>query len=76
MFTSEMLKLGSSRPWQDALELLTGTRDMDVNVLREYFSPLEQWLIKDNAQHKEYIGWEKGEYNAQHQKYIGWEKGE
>ncbi|MCI4324166.1 MAG: M2 family metallopeptidase [Thermoplasmata archaeon] len=39
-----MLSLGSSRPWPEALELVTGGRMMDAGPLREYFRPLESWL--------------------------------
>ncbi|HEU5468772.1 MAG TPA: M2 family metallopeptidase, partial [Steroidobacteraceae bacterium] len=40
----EMLALGRSKPWQDALEKLTGTREMDATAIVEYFSPLMEWL--------------------------------
>ncbi len=44
----EMLALGRSRPWQDALEKLTGTRQMDASAIIEYFQPLMQWLDEQN----------------------------
>lgn len=44
----EMLKLGVSKEWPDALEVITGTRTMDASSLRNYFSPLESWLKKQN----------------------------
>jgi peptidyl-dipeptidase A len=43
-----MLKLGASQPWQDTLEKLTGTRDMDASAIIEYFKPLEGWLKEQN----------------------------
>jgi len=43
-----MLKLGASRPWQDALEKLTGTRQMDASAIIEYFQPLMDWLQNKN----------------------------
>ena len=43
-----MLKLGASQPWQDTLEKLTGTRDMDASAIIEYFKPLEAWLQEQN----------------------------
>ena len=43
-----MLKLGASRPWQDALEKLTGTRQMEASAIIEYFQPLMDWLQKKN----------------------------
>jgi peptidyl-dipeptidase A len=44
----EMLALGRSRPWQDALEKLTGTRQMDATAIVEYFAPLMEWLSEQN----------------------------
>ena len=44
----EMLALGRSKPWQDALEKLTGTRQMDATAIVEYFQPLMQWLEEQN----------------------------
>ncbi len=45
---ANMLKLGASRPWQEALENLTGTREMDAYAIIEYFQPLLAWLDKKN----------------------------
>ena len=44
----EMLALGQSQPWQDTLEKLTGTREMDASAILEYFAPLQQWLADKN----------------------------
>jgi peptidyl-dipeptidase A len=43
-----MLKLGQSEPWQDTMEKLTGTRQMDASAILEYFQPLQQWLTEQN----------------------------
>jgi peptidyl-dipeptidase A len=43
-----MLALGSSRPWPDALEALTGKRQMDATAMRDYFAPLQKWLDEQN----------------------------
>ncbi|CAG4917509.1 unnamed protein product [Colias eurytheme] len=53
-----MLKLGSSKPWPDAMEVLTGQRNMDASGVMEYFQPLYDWLKEENARTGEYIGWE------------------
>ena len=45
---ADMLALGASRPWQDALEKLTGTRQMDATAIVEYFQPLMGWLEEQN----------------------------
>ncbi len=43
-----MLAMGSSRPWQDALQALTGSRDMDATAILDYFAPLKTWLDQQN----------------------------
>jgi peptidyl-dipeptidase A len=45
---SAMLKLGASRPWPEALEILTGGRRLEAGPLLEYFTPLRAWLAKEN----------------------------
>ncbi len=45
---SAMLEMGQSRPWQDALEKITGTRQMDATAIRDYFAPLQKWLDEQN----------------------------
>jgi peptidyl-dipeptidase A len=39
-----MLKMGTSRSWPDALEALTGKRQMDATAILDYFAPLKTWL--------------------------------
>jgi peptidyl-dipeptidase A len=39
-----MLQMGVSRPWPDALEALTGSRQMDATAIVDYFAPLKTWL--------------------------------
>ncbi len=51
----EMLALGSSQPWPDTLEKLTGTREMDASAIIDYFKPLEAWLEEQNKGQK--CGW-------------------
>ncbi|HZW59966.1 MAG TPA: M2 family metallopeptidase [Woeseiaceae bacterium] len=43
-----MLEAGASRPWQDTLQALTGTRQMDASAITDYFAPLMSWLEKQN----------------------------
>ncbi|HEY1263560.1 MAG TPA: M2 family metallopeptidase, partial [Terriglobales bacterium] len=52
---NQMLEMGQSKPWPDALEAVTGERKMDAGALLEYFAPLKQWLDKQNQGQKE--GW-------------------
>jgi len=51
----EMLEMGASRPWQEALEKITGARQMDASAIRAYFKPLEDWLIEQNKGKP--VGW-------------------
>jgi peptidyl-dipeptidase A len=44
-----MLQQGQSQPWQDTLEKLTGTRQMDASAIIDYFQPLMGWLKERNA---------------------------
>lgn len=62
-----MLQLGGSRPWPDAMEVLTGQRNMDASGLLEYFRPLQNWLEDYNKKNRVYVGWEqssKGKYGS------------
>jgi peptidyl-dipeptidase A len=43
-----MLAMGASKPWPDALEALTGTREMDASAIADYFAPLKAWLDEQN----------------------------
>jgi peptidyl-dipeptidase A len=50
-----MLELGQSRPWPEALAVLSGESKADASALVEYFAPLRAWL---NDQSKgEQCGW-------------------
>ncbi len=48
----KMMAMGQSRPWQDALEVMTGQRELDAGALMEYFAPLKKWLDEQNKGHK------------------------
>ena len=53
----EMLSLGASRPWRDAMEKMTGERKMSTKAIREYFQPLESWLKQKNKKNGVTVGW-------------------
>ncbi|CAG2061439.1 unnamed protein product [Timema podura] len=55
-----MLQMGSSRPWPDAMEVLTGQREMDASGLLDYFKPLSDWLQRENSRTNEPLDWLKG----------------
>jgi peptidyl-dipeptidase A len=43
-----MLALGASRPWPDALEAFTGSREISGKPMIRYFAPLTRWLQQQN----------------------------
>jgi len=57
---ADMLALGSSLPWPQALQKLTGTEKMSTQPILEFFKPLQAWLEAENARNGETIGWLKG----------------
>lgn len=52
---NQMLEMGQSKPWPDALQVLTGERKTDAGALLEYFAPLQKWLDEQNKGKK--VGW-------------------
>jgi len=50
-----MLALGASKPWPEALEAMTGQRQMDASAILDYFAPLYGWLKEQNKGQK--CGW-------------------
>ncbi len=50
-----MLQMGASRPWADALEAITGARQLDATAIFEYFAPLSTWLDEQNKERS--CGW-------------------
>jgi peptidyl-dipeptidase A len=52
---NEMLAMGASRPWPDALEAFTGTREISAEPMIEYFRPLLGWLREQNQGRR--CGW-------------------
>jgi peptidyl-dipeptidase A len=50
-----MLAMGQSRPWPEALEALTGSRQMDATAIIDYFKPLKDWL--DEQVKGKPVGW-------------------
>ncbi|XP_049845711.1 angiotensin-converting enzyme-like [Schistocerca gregaria] len=56
-----MLKLGRSRPWPEALKILTGSKHYDVQPLLEYYAPLTAWLKQQIEKYNITVGWEHEE---------------
>ena len=53
---SEMLAMGASRPWPDALQAFTGSREISAEPMVEYFRPLLGWLRQQNRGRR--CGWQ------------------
>ena len=49
------LAMGASKTWQEALETLTGQKEMDASAMADYFEPLKTWLDEQNQGQK--VGW-------------------
>jgi peptidyl-dipeptidase A len=50
-----MLAMGASKPWPEALEAFTGSREMDAGSVVRYFEPLMVQLKQENKMEK--CGW-------------------
>ncbi|HVG08842.1 MAG TPA: M2 family metallopeptidase [Thermoanaerobaculia bacterium] len=50
-----MLAMGQSRPWPEALKVVTGQDRMDATAIIDYFAPLKTWLDQQNKGQK--CGW-------------------
>jgi peptidyl-dipeptidase A len=50
-----MMELGTSRPWQEAMEIMTGQPNLDASAVLAYFAPLQAWLEEQNADRQ--CGW-------------------
>jgi peptidyl-dipeptidase A len=44
----QMLAMGLSKPWQEALKTMAGDDKMDATAIIDYFAPLKQWLDEEN----------------------------
>ena len=51
-----MMAMGASKPWPDALEAFTGTREISGEAMIDYFRPLMSWLQEQNRGRQ--CGWE------------------
>ncbi len=52
---NNMLEMGTSKPWQEAMTTLTGKPDMDASTIENYFAPLKVWLDEQNTDRQ--CGW-------------------
>lgn len=45
---ARMLAMGQSKPWPDALQAFTGSREISGAAMVDYFAPLKTWLDAQN----------------------------
>uniref|UniRef100_A0A7N9B187 Angiotensin-converting enzyme n=1 Tax=Mastacembelus armatus TaxID=205130 RepID=A0A7N9B187_9TELE len=53
----DVMKLGFSKPWPEAMTMITGQPKMSAQPLMEYFKPLIQWLEEQNNKNNDIRGW-------------------
>jgi peptidyl-dipeptidase A len=46
----QMLAMGKSKPWPEALKAVTGEDKMDATAMLDYFAPLKAWLDEQNRE--------------------------
>lgn len=51
------MKLGASKPWPEAMAMITGQPKMTAEPLMEYFKPLINWLVEENKKNNDILGW-------------------
>ena len=53
----QMLDMGASQPWKEAMKTITGQSEMSTDAFIEYFKPLEVWLREWNEKNGVTVGW-------------------
>ncbi|KAM5273113.1 angiotensin-converting enzyme isoform 3-T3 [Ctenodactylus gundi] len=56
-YIRDTMKLGFSKPWPEAMKVITGQPNMSASAMMSYFTPLMEWLHTENERHKEKLGW-------------------
>ncbi|ERE69255.1 angiotensin-converting enzyme-like isoform 1 [Cricetulus griseus] len=54
---ADTMKMGYSKPWPEAMRLITGQSNMSASAMMSYFKPLTEWLTTENRRHGETLGW-------------------
>uniref|UniRef100_A0A669EGC5 Angiotensin-converting enzyme n=1 Tax=Oreochromis niloticus TaxID=8128 RepID=A0A669EGC5_ORENI len=69
----DVMKLGFSKPWPEAMAMITGESKMSAQPLMEYFQPLIEWLEKENSKNNDVRGWPDYDwkpFSIQGQKFL------
>ncbi|XP_074080542.1 angiotensin-converting enzyme-like isoform X2 [Macrotis lagotis] len=56
-YIRDVMKLGFSKPWPEAMKIITGQYNMSAKSLLKYFKPLMDWLVAENVRQNEVLGW-------------------
>uniref|UniRef100_A0A8C8ZDT7 Angiotensin-converting enzyme n=1 Tax=Prolemur simus TaxID=1328070 RepID=A0A8C8ZDT7_PROSS len=56
-YIRDTMRLGFSKPWPEAMKLITGQPNMSASAMMNYFKPLLDWLVTENRRHGEQLGW-------------------
>ncbi|XP_059494632.1 angiotensin-converting enzyme [Stegostoma tigrinum] len=64
------MKLGSSKPWPEAMKMITGNTTMTAASLLKYFQPLTEWLIAENKKQGETLGWPEYDWTPAHSSVV------
>jgi peptidyl-dipeptidase A len=59
---NNMLEMGKSKTWQEALTTITGKGEMDATAILDYFAPLKDWLDEQNQNRQ--CGWVNEDVSA------------
>lgn len=51
----KVLEMGAEKPWQDAMQVIANSREMDATAMLDYFAPLKEWLDEQNKDRQ--CGW-------------------
>jgi peptidyl-dipeptidase A len=54
---NKMLSMGTSEPWPEELQALTGEKQMDATAIADYFAPLKKWLDEQIQENRYPVGW-------------------
>ena len=67
----DMLAMGSSASWREAMFVATGSRDIDYQPILDYFKPLEAWLDDFIDKNNLHVGWEQPQKEQSGKKAVG-----
>eukprot|EP00794_Sanderia_malayensis_P011394 gene11394-12580_t len=55
----DMLRMGKSKPWQEAFKNVTGYKELTAQPIKDYFEVLYKWMKEQRKREGYSIGWDK-----------------